>query len=187
MHLSQVIFLLGPMGAGKTTVGRALAQDLGVDFLDHDELLVALEGCLIPEIFDKHGEAYFRQLEHDCLSAVIAGDQSRFSAEQLQAALNGKKPLVIAGGGGIAGRADNRALLKDHCCCIYLQLPVVVQYSRVKDDNNRPMIHVSDIHARLQELMEQRDPQWREIASAIIESDAPIEQIVAQCRSLLKL
>lgn len=187
MSLSQVIFLVGPMGAGKTTVGRALAQDLGVDFLDHDELIVALAGCSIPEIFAHHGEAYFRQLEHDCLAAVLTADHSRFSVAEMQAALAGTKPLVIAGGGGIAGRADNRALLKDHSSCIYLHLPVAVQYERVKDDTNRPMIHVKDIQARLQELMVQRDPQWREIAAAIVETDAPVEHIVAQCRSLLKL
>ena len=102
-----------------------------------------------------------------------------------QAAVGSQQPVVIAGGGGIAGREDNRALIKAHSLCLYLHLPVEVQYLRVKDDTNRPMIHVSDIKARLRDLMEQRDPQWREIASAIVETDNSVKEIVAQCVSTL--
>lgn len=182
----RAVFLVGPMGAGKTTVGRALAQALGGSFLDHDDLLVTLSGSSIPEIFAQHGEEYFRQLEHDCLSALLCQDRSRFSEEQMQNAIGPSAPAVIAGGGGIAGRADNRALIKEYSTCIYLHLPVEVQYERVKDDKNRPMIHVSDIKGRLQELMDKRDGNWREIASAIVETDDSIEHIVEQCVSVLK-
>lgn len=193
----RAVFLVGPMGAGKTTVGRELAKALGGKFLDHDDLIVKLAKASIPDIFAAHGEPYFRDFEHDSLSSLLTGDTSRFSQDELDDALAAlgashdtseasATPLVIAGGGGIAGRADNRALIRDYSTCLYLHLPVEVQYERVKDDKNRPMIHVQDIKARLQELMEKRDPQWREIASAIIETDNTVDAIVAQCVELLK-
>ncbi len=180
------IFLVGPMGAGKTTIGKALASALGRSFLDHDDLIVNLMHMSIPDIFAQYGEPYFRDLEHDCLSLLLTGDFSRFSREQMYAAIGSDKlPAVIAGGGGIAMRADNRALIKEHAQCLYLHIDVEVQYQRVKDDTNRPMIYVDDIKGRLSELFTKRDPQWREIAHAIIEADDSIAHIVQKCQAAL--
>lgn len=177
----QVLFLVGPMGAGKTTVGKALAEALGSRFLDHDDLIVHLAGCSIPEIFKEHGEPYFRQFEHDCLDASLTGTDAVFSAEKKVPLLPLPAHAVVAGGGGIAGRADNRELIRQNSVCIYLHLEVEEQYQRVKDDTNRPMIHVSDIKGRLNELFLQRDPQWREIADLIINTNDTVDNIVARC------
>lgn len=173
-NFAKPIFLVGPMGAGKTTIGKLLAASLSGSFIDHDDYIIEQANMSIPDIFAKHGEAYFRQLEHECLAKLLE-----------QNTLN-HKPLVIAGGGGIAQREDNRALIKDYSLCLYLHLNVEQQYERVKDDKNRPMIHVSDIKQRLNDLFTIRDPQFREIALAIIETNDDKERIVARALEALE-
>lgn len=165
------------MGAGKTTVGRALAQKLEGSFLDHDDFIVQLAQKSIPQIFEQDGESYFRQFEHDCLEFLLTGKSDRFD----QSLLPENMPTVIAGGGGVAMRDDNRALIKDNSLCIYLHLDVEHQYERVKDDTNRPMIYVDDIKARLQSLFESRDPQYHSIAAIVVDTNCPIKDVVKRC------
>lgn len=166
--LVKPIFLVGPMGAGKSTIGRLLAQALQGSFIDHDDYIIEQAHMSIPQIFERYGEPYFRNFEHECLQTLLT--QQHHSSG----------PQVIAGGGGIAQRADNRALITEHSICIYLHLDVEGQYQRVKGDSNRPMIQVADIKQRLQELFVVRDPQFRAIANVIIDTNDTPERIVAQ-------
>ena len=178
---TKPIFLVGPMGAGKTTIGKLLAQSLSGSFLDHDDYIIEQAKMSIPDIFAKYGEAHFRQLEHDCLASLLNPNSSYEHIKKPDT-----MPLVIAGGGGIAQRADNRELIKEHSLCLYLYLDVEHQYDRVKDDTNRPMIHVSDIKTRLSDLFSVRDPQFREIALAIIDTNNDKESIVNQALEVLE-
>lgn len=166
------------MGAGKTTIGRLLSATLNGAFIDHDDYIVNKARMSIPDMFSKNGEAYFRQFEHDCLDDLLI---KQIRPKELD---NFEGPLVIAGGGGIAQREDNRALIKELSLCIYLHLDVDHQYQRVKNDTNRPMIHVSDIKTRLGELFEVRDPQYREIAFGIVDTNNDQSSII---RSILEI
>lgn len=178
------VVLVGPMGAGKTTVGRALALAVSGRFDDMDDLIVAsMNGMSIPDIFKERGEEFFRQQESRCLSqALTPGVGSVAAAPEL-----GKEQVrVIAGGGGIAMAVKNRAMIKAAATCIYLSLPVEKQYERVKDDTNRPMLYAADVMERLTTLFAARDPQYREVADIVVDADAPIDEVVARCCKALK-
>lgn len=178
------VVLVGPMGAGKTTVGRALALAVSGRFDDMDDLIVAsMNGMSIPDIFKERGEEFFRQQESRCLSqALTPGVGSVAAAPEL-----GKELVrVIAGGGGIAMAVKNRAMIKAAATCIYLSLPVEKQYERVKDDTNRPMLYAADVMERLTTLFAARDPQYREVADIVVDADAPIDEVVARCCKALK-
>lgn len=169
VYKTQRIFLIGPMGAGKSTIGRALALVMGKPFLDLDEEIVRKEGCSIPEIFKKGGEDSFRIIEtrtlKDCLS---------FSA-------------VIATGGGIVMREENLELLKDNGMVIYLYASVDVQYERTLNDNNRPMINTDDRRSRLEDIFSLRDPLYRKISDVIIDSGlSSVHECVTQITKLLR-
>lgn len=167
------IFLVGPMGAGKSTVGKALAQKLHGDFFDLDELIVNKAGMSIPDMF-KRGETYFRDFEHKCL------------AECLLKPFAGDKQVIIAGGGGVAGREDNRQLIKRQSLCIYLKAPVEVQYKRVNGDENRPMLKADDVFERLQQLFAIRDPLFNEVSSFTVDASALVEKVVSECVSYIE-
>lgn len=117
------IFLCGFMGSGKTTVGRAAAQLAGADFIDLDEAIVAHSGRTIPEIFNEHGEAYFRELE----TAVLA--EAAFS----------QNPSVVATGGGALISPTNAELCRKRGSIVFLDVPFEVCYSRIYSDPNRPI------------------------------------------------
>ncbi|BAU56872.1 shikimate kinase I [Halorhodospira halochloris] len=149
------IFLVGPMGAGKTTIGRELASRLGFRFVDSDSEIERKTGVSIPWIFDIEGEQGFRQRE----AAVI--DQ-----------LTQQEHLVLATGGGAVTTPSNRDALSARGIVIYLFTPVQVQLQRTRHDTNRPLLQSSNPRQRLEELMQQRDPLYRQIADLVIESSS---------------
>jgi shikimate kinase len=161
------IFLVGPMGAGKSTIGRQLARALRVDFVDSDKEIEARTGASIPLIFDLEGEAGFRAREKAMIDELT------------------RRPgIVLATGGGAVLDAENRSRLTSRGRVIYLRTSVEQQLSRTARDRNRPLLQTDDPRARLVHLMEIRDPLYREVADLIIETDGQRVQEVV--RKILK-
>lgn len=141
------------MGAGKTTIGRELAAQLGLDFIDSDSEIETRTGVSITWIFDIEGEQGFRDRE----AAII---------EQL----SNQDGIVLATGGGAVTTPANRAALSSRGVVVYLYTPVDVQLQRTHHDTNRPLLQHEDPRARLEDLMAQRDHLYRQIADIIVAS-----------------
>ncbi|HLT03553.1 MAG TPA: shikimate kinase AroK [Pseudomonas sp.] len=150
----QNLIIVGPMGAGKSTIGRLLAKEMRLDFKDSDKEIEVRSGANIPWIFDVEGEQGFRDREQ----AVLA-DLCR---EQGQ---------VIATGGGAVMRPENRQALRAGGRVIYLHASVEQQLARTARDRNRPLLRTANPEKVLRELLAIRDPLYREIADLIIETD----------------
>ena len=151
------------MGAGKTTVGRHLADLLHRDFLDSDHEIERKTGATIPWIFEKEGEQGFRTRE----SLVI--DE-----------LTSKNNLVIATGGGAVTQSINREYLKHRGIVIYLYTPVEIQLQRTYRDKNRPLLQVENPEEKLRDLLAVRDPLYRDVAHYIIETNQGVARDLAQ-------
>lgn len=149
------VFLVGPMGAGKTTIGRQLARSLKRDFLDSDREIEQRTGAGIPLIFELEGEAGFRARER----AVI--DE-----------LTQSPGIVLATGGGAILDEANRRHLAERGTVIYLATSVEQQLERIGRDRNRPLLQTADPKRRLQELLAVRDPLYREIADLTVPTDS---------------
>lgn len=157
------------MGAGKSTIGKALALVLEKPFVDLDEEIVKNQGCTIPQIFAQGGEESFRKIETKTLADVL------------------DYKAVIATGGGIVTRAENLPLLADNGFVIYLYAPVDVQYERTLHDNNRPMIDSADRRSRLEDIFSLRDPLYRKISDVIIDSGTcGVHECVTQIAQSIK-
>lgn len=148
------IFLVGPMGSGKSAVGRRVATDLKLDFYDSDDEIESRTGVDISYIFEREGEAGFRKRETSILEE-----------------LTGLENIVLATGGGAPGNEDNRRLLAEHGTVVYLYTTVPEQLRRTRKSTHRPLLQVDDPGKVLEELMQQRDPLYREIADIVIETD----------------
>ncbi|MGA1562349.1 MAG: shikimate kinase AroK [Gammaproteobacteria bacterium] len=150
-YTTSRIFLVGLMGAGKTTLGKQLAKALKLKFVDSDEEIEKRTGVTIATIFDIEGEAGFRDRE----AAVI--DE-----------LTQRDAIVLATGGGAVLREENRIHLKQRGTTVYLNATVDHLYNRTKRDHKRPLLQTADPKARLQELFDLRDPLYREIADIVL-------------------
>lgn len=140
-------------GAGKTTVGRHLARRLQRNFVDSDHEIRSRTGVKIPVIFELEGEAGFRDRE----SAVIAE-------------LGAQSNLVVATGGGLILRPENREILGQGGTVIYIHVSPRILYQRTRHDANRPLLQVADPQKKLEEMFLQRDPLYREVADIVIHS-----------------
>ncbi|MDF3030446.1 MAG: aroK [Moraxellaceae bacterium] len=145
------VFLVGPMGAGKTTIGRQLSELLRLEFIDSDHEIEARTGADIPWIFDVEGEEGFRAREETVIDELTR-----------------RRDIVLATGGGAVMRESNRKHLHDRGMVVYLQTPVSLQLERTARDRNRPLLRTEDPRKRLTELMELRDPLYRETAHVIM-------------------
>ncbi|PCJ14775.1 MAG: shikimate kinase AroK [Gammaproteobacteria bacterium] len=164
MPSSNNIIFIGPMGAGKTTVGRALASQLKWDFVDSDQEIEARTGANVAWIFDVEGEGGFRDREQ----AVIEE-------------LTQRQSIVIATGGGAVLRPINRERLKARGTVIYLTASVEQILARTLNDRSRPLLQTDDRAGVLTSLLEKRDPLYRETADLIIPTgDGPPREIIAQ-------
>lgn len=133
------IYLVGMMGAGKTTVGRLLAKTLKYRFFDTDELIVRVANQSIAEIFDREGEEAFRELE-----TKVLGELSAY------------KNSVVATGGGIVGRSMNWGYLH-YGVVVWLDVPVDQLYARLGSDTDRPLLREGDLKSKLQSLLNERE------------------------------
>jgi len=164
------IFLVGPMGAGKTTVGRRAARTLGLQFIDMDVELESRCGVNVSTIFDIEGEGGFRARE-----ARLLDELSR------------ERNLMVATGGGVILRDENRERLKERALVVYLITTVERQLERLARDTKRPLLRAPDREARLQALALQRNPLYEDVADIALTSDSRrparmAERIVAAVR-----
>jgi shikimate kinase len=149
------IFLVGMMGAGKTTLGRSLAKRLRREFVDTDRVLVERTGVPVATIFEIEGEEGFRRREASVLAEVCAGGER-----------------VVATGGGIVLAEGNRALMRESGIVVYLRARVDSLWERTRHDTSRPLLSTPNPRERLAEILDQRDALYREAAHVIVDSGA---------------
>ncbi len=160
----DLVVLVGPMGAGKTTIGKLLAKELGFEFFDSDKEIEARSGANIPWIFDVEGESGFRDREQ----AVIAE-------------LVDFKDIVLATGGGAMLRPENRKNVSRNGFVVYLNTSVEQQYRRTHKDRNRPLLQNSDdAKQTLTELFKVRDPIYREVADLVVTTDKSSLKVIVR-------
>lgn len=150
------IFLVGLMGAGKTTVGRALAKRLGLRFVDSDHEIEERTGATIPLIFEIEGEESFRRREADVIRDLTE-----------------EEGIVLATGGGAILSPENREYLKAHGTVIYLRASVNSIMHRTSNDRSRPLLQTADPRKKLEELSVQREPLYTEVADIVIDTGRP--------------
>ncbi len=167
MKSSANIYLVGMMGAGKTTVGRLLARRLKLRFIDSDQEIESRCGVKIPLIFEIEGEPGFRAREVQVLAELTA--------------LEG---VVLGTGGGAVLAEENRRRLEERGTVVYLRARPEDLYQRVRHDRNRPLLATPDPLGRLRELYAERDPLYRSIADLTIETGT--QGVQALSRDLLQ-
>ncbi len=164
----QPLFLVGMMGAGKTTIGRSLARILNREFVDLDHELEARCGVRVSLIFDIEGEEGFRKRE-----TTLLEECSR------------RRGIVLATGGGAILAPENRTYLKERGVVVYLRASADELFRRVARDRNRPLLQTADPKSRIRSLLEEREPLYEEVASLTFETGSmPVAQVV---RSLIPL
>ena len=161
--MSGNIFLVGLMGSGKTTVGRALARKLNKRFIDSDHEIEARTGVSIPVIFEIEGEVSFRQREADVIRDLTA-----------------QNDIVLATGGGAILNPDSLRYLHERGTVIYLRAGISSILQRTKNDKNRPLLRTADPRKKLEELEAQRHPLYQKAAHLVIETGRPNVQHLVQ-------
>lgn len=147
------IFLVGPMGAGKSTVGRQLAKALARDFFDSDKEIERRTGVAISWIFEKEGEAGFREREQKVIAELTI-----------------KKNIVLATGGGAILAEENRRVLRSRGHVVYLSASVAQLIRRTDKDQNRPLLQTDDPAETIRQLLAERDPLYLDVADVIIKT-----------------
>lgn len=158
------IILIGFMGCGKTCVGKALARNLKIGFIDMDEQIVEKAGMPITEIFIKYGEQHFRELETEVLKELLANEEQ----------------TVISSGGGMPMQEANQLLLKESTV-VYIEASVDVLMTRLKNDKDRPIIQGGDLREKIVTLLIARSPIYEQVSDIkVVTSNGPINKIVGQ-------
>jgi shikimate kinase len=167
---SSNIFLVGMMGAGKTTLGKSLAQRLQREFVDTDRVLVARTGVPVATIFEIEGEAGFRRRESAVLAELCAGDQ-----------------YVVATGGGAVLAEANRRLMRDSGTVVYLRARLDNLWERTRHDSSRPLLAAPNPRERLAEILREREALYRETAHVVVDTGSQsastlVNRVVAALR-----
>ncbi|CAN5248278.1 shikimate kinase [soil metagenome] len=151
-----LLFLVGPSGVGKTTVGRALARRLAVDFFDSDHEIEARCGCAISLIFEVEGESGFRVRETQVLRELCLRSSG-----------------ICSTGGGIVLAEQNRQLMRAHGTVVYLHAPPAVLHARTRGDKTRPLLQTVDPRAAIEAMYAKRDALYRDVADLVVEASTP--------------
>ena len=168
--MTDNIYLIGLMGAGKSTIGKQLARELDKDFLDSDSEIENRTGVSIDVIFDIEGEQGFRRRETGMLRELVE-----------------KRGTVLATGGGAVLAAENRQLLKDNGWIIYLRAAAEHLAGRVRLDRRRPLLQSGDKLAKIRDLLAQREPIYRQLADTVIETNnRSIPSVVREISRIVK-
>lgn len=153
MDSARHLVLVGPMGAGKTSIGRCLARHFGLAFVDSDHAVEARSGATIPMIFECEGEAGFRAREREALAVLLAGPA-----------------VVLATGGGAVLDPENRRLMAAHGFVVHLHADVAAQRERLQRDRSRPLLATGDRDATLHRLAAERDPLYAGVADLVFDT-----------------
>lgn len=164
------ISLIGFMGAGKSTIGRLLAERLGMRFVDLDEEIAAIASMDIPRIFACEGEKGFRAREHAALQAILEDEEG-----------------IISCGGGVVLRDDNVELLRDRSLVVYIRITAAKAVQRLHDTDGRPLLDGGVLEDRVADLLAARSHRYDEAAHEVIDAgDLPpetlAEEIARRCR-----
>ena len=164
MNPAPNLILVGPMGAGKSSIGRRIAERFGLRFADADQVVIDHAGASIADLFEHYGEAGFRQRESAALAELLAGEGQ----------------LVSTGGGAVLD-AGNRALMRQRGFVVYLQVGLEAQLKRLQRDRTRPLLAQGDREQTLRELAALREPLYREVADLLLDTDglSPAEATAA--------
>ena len=157
------VFLVGPMGAGKTTVGRLLGELLRQDFFDSDAEIEKATGADIPWIFDVEGEAGFRKRERKMIDFLTS-----------------KENIVLATGGGSVTAEESRRMLRERGDVVYLRASIDQQIRRMSGDNSRPLLQVEDRETQIRQLFAIRDPLYKEVSDISIETNGRNARFIAK-------
>lgn len=167
--LPQTIVFVGLMGAGKSAVGRRLAQILGVDFVDADNEIEKAAGCSISEIFARFGEEEFRSGERKVIARLLENE-----------------PHILATGGGAFMAEETRDAIAENAVSVWLKADLDILFERVSRRSHRPLLETENPKETLRQLMEQRDPTYAE-ADITVESNAdPIDETVERVRNVIE-
>ncbi len=158
LRVAKTVVFVGLMGVGKTCIGRRLAHRLDLPFVDADREIEEAAGCTIPEIFERHGEKYFREGERRVILRLLDNP-----------------PHVLSTGGGAILDPQTRARIHEHAISIWLRADLDLMMKRVSRRNDRPLLQVADPRARLQELMTERYPLYGEADITVDSVDGPPE------------
>lgn len=163
------IILIGFMGAGKTTLGKATAQAVGCRFVDTDDLIEETTGEKISDIFATKGEPYFRDLETQTIKGLLAQPEQ----------------MVVAVGGGLPVRTENRQLLKQLGTVIYLKADIDTLLSRLEGDTSRPKLQGGDLRERIESLMARREALYEDAAQEEVYTDGKsVEDTVRELQKI---
>lgn len=156
------VALIGMMGAGKTTIGKLLAEKLNLKFIDTDEEIIKIENCSINEIFVKQGEETFRTIETKVLKNILNSDNQ-----------------IIATGGGIIKKEENRNLLKQ-VKTIYLKADKETIFNRVKNDNSRPLLNTENLKETIQTILQEREQLYEQSQFVITTTNKTQNEVVTE-------
>lgn len=163
MNASNNVYLVGPMGVGKTTIGKALAKNLVLEFVDSDQEIERRTGVSIMTIFDIEGDSGFREREIKVISEIVK-----------------RRGIILATGGGAILRLENRLALRNSGLVVYLHATVEMQLERTRNSDHRPLLRSTNRKTTLEELMQEREPLYRQEADIVYMTDKRSPQVAAQ-------
>ena len=169
LKIHKSIVLIGMMGAGKTHIGRMLAQKLGIEFYDTDKVIEAKAGISVAEIFEQYGEEKFRQCEKNTIKELLENE-----------------PCVIATGGGAITNPDTFALIKDHSYSIWLEVPLDLIWQRIKSSSHRPLLQDENPRKKLETIYTQREALYKQAQFHVLNEHAEqsVSSIINSIKSL---